>query len=500
MSPVQPVPPPTQFANEIAIQQQSKSISNSTNVKFSAQNSSKVTKTGGIRVLPCPVNKPVKLQEPSDHVDHIRDSNEADHFIEQLMKEAETDPKLRELTYGSSGVGSKPPAGNENGRGPFLPRTEAQDGSETEQVVHNRSQSGSSRPGRSTHRVQEESKMAAASAIAAAVTKRSQSADGRLRDNNKSSIANNATETLLNDQVVSSETANANCKSVRDLVNMMESNIKSESLNPYVRKWGCDLISPEPHRKNVTYRREKKQMVEPLQLRNTMERNKTFTWQQDDHFKRRHQIIERENDMSANTETNMILNHQASHHSPSGRDDHDHYLDNHTADLDDLLGRRPSLPSIVMTDAGAAEENERTLVVWPPPSPLPPPDAEIIRYPSPIFSPSPPPPMQAVPLPPRTPSPSPAVEPVNCTPLAAPEPAVIDVPMPPLSPMELPKKSNLKKRSQSEGTRRFSNSSLHEIDQQIVMIQNEFEAELDTLIDTYRNIQLTSRKTKGLFQ
>merc|ERR1719225_1716110 len=105
--------------------------------------------------------------------------------------------------------------------------------------------------------------------------------------------------------------------------------------------------------------------------------------------------------------------------------------------------------------------------------------------------------MQAVPLPPRTPSPSPAVEPVHCAPIAAPEPAVIDVPMPPLSPMELPKKSNLKKRSQSEGTRRFSNSSLHEIDQQIVMIQNEFEAELDTLIDTYRNIQLTSRKTKG---
>merc|ERR1712242_192934 len=63
--------------------------------------------------------------------------------------------------------------------------------------------------------------------------------------------------------------------------------------------------------------------------------------------------------------------------------------------------------------------------------------------------------------------------------------------------MEMPKKSALKKRSQSEGTRRFSNSSLHEIDQQIVMIQNEFEAELDTLIDTYRNIQQTSRKTKG---
>merc|ERR1712223_32100 len=179
---------------------------------------------------------------------------------------------------------------------------------------------------------------------------------------------------------------------------------------------------------------------------------------------------------NCNNTENMVLNHQASQHSPSGRDDHDQYLDNHTADLDDLLGRRPSL---VTTDT----EAERTLVVWPPPSPLPPPEEN--RYPSPVFSPSPPPPMQVIPLPPRTPSPSPGpvIE------------SVPDVPMPPLSPV--PKKSNLKKRSQSEGTRRFSNSSLHEIDQQIVMIQNEFEAELDTLIDTYRNIQLTSRKTKG---
>ena len=53
----------------------------------------------------------------------------------------------------------------------------------------------------------------------------------------------------------------------------------------------------------------------------------------------------------------------------------------------------------------------------------------------------------------------------------------------------------MKKRSQSEGGhRRFSDSSLHEIDQQIVMIQNEFEAELDNLIDAYRNVQQTSKK------
>ena len=449
--------------------------------------------------MPSPVSKPVQLQEPpavvtpvvpaADHVDTKSiNSNEADTFIEQLMQEAETDPKLRELTYGKNSsnhniAAAASASGARNGHPPprgQRPQRPAQEPAEVESSI-SRFQSGSSRSGRSAHRVQEESKMAAASAIAAAIGNRSQSADGRLK---RPDIYNDATEKLLNDQVQSGTpdpNAAQNCKSVRDLVNMMESNIKSESLNPYVRKWGCDLISPEPHKKNVTYRREKKQLVDEMQLRNTMERNKTFTWQQDDHFKRKHQIIERENDNSennCNNTENMVLNHQASQHSPSGRDDHDQYLDNHTADLDDLLGRRPSL---VTTDT----EAERTLVVWPPPSPLPP--AEENRYPSPVFSPSPPPPMQVIPLPPRTPSPSPGpvIE------------SVPDVPMPALSPV--PKKSNLKKRSQSEGTRRFSNSSLHEIDQQIVMIQNEFEAELDTLIDTYRNIQHSSRKTKGLF-
>ena len=64
---------------------------------------------------------------------------------------------------------------------------------------------------------------------------------------------------------------------------------------------------------------------------------------------------------------------------------------------------------------------------------------------------------------------------------------------------QIMKKSNLKKTassqpvqqrsrsSDSSNVRRFSNSSLHEIDQQIVTIQNEFEAELDTLIDA-RNL------------
>ena len=176
---------------------------------------------------------------------------------------------------------------------------------------------------------------------------RTQSADGRLNQAFKrkdpklnkfrdSSESQNATEALLNEVVTDKDHRN-----VRDLVNMMENNIKSESLNPYVRKWGVDLISPEPHKKNITFRREKKQIVDYEELKNrTMERNmkKTFTWQQDDHFKRKYSIDQNDSGM-------MLL--QQSQQSPSGRGEpHDSYLEDRTTELDDLLGRRPSLTNV----------------------------------------------------------------------------------------------------------------------------------------------------------
>merc|ERR1719330_690212 len=52
-------------------------------------------------------------------------------------------------------------------------------------------------------------------------------------------------------------------RSVKDLVAKLETSTKSESENPYVRKWGCDLISPEPRRRNTTYRFQRKQMPDP---------------------------------------------------------------------------------------------------------------------------------------------------------------------------------------------------------------------------------------------
>ena len=60
--------------------------------------------------------------------------------------------------------------------------------------------------------------------------------------------------------------------------------IRSESANAYVRKWGCDLISPEPHRKNVTYRRERKEMPDERWMKK-MANVKTHMWANDDLFR-----------------------------------------------------------------------------------------------------------------------------------------------------------------------------------------------------------------------
>ena len=110
---ISPVPPPLQFANKDIVSAINKTHNSSSSaaaaVTYSAQSSSSSKFSShktGVKVLPA-LSQPVQLQEPTstkskiDHVDSIN-SNEADHFIEQLMKEAETDPKLRELTYGSS--------------------------------------------------------------------------------------------------------------------------------------------------------------------------------------------------------------------------------------------------------------------------------------------------------------------------------------------------------------------------------------------------------------
>merc|ERR1712106_477367 len=98
---------------------------------------------------------------------------------------------------------------------------------------------------------------------------RSKSADGRagkpfrnqdpkLTNFKRTSSTENFTGEMMQEVVTDKEH-----RSVKDLVSRLEKSTKAESDNPYIRKWGCDLISPEPRRKNVTCRYQRKQMPDP---------------------------------------------------------------------------------------------------------------------------------------------------------------------------------------------------------------------------------------------
>ncbi len=499
----------------------------------SSSSSSKQVSASGVRVLPA-LNQPVQLQEPNspatsrklqeqqqhqnhqlmlqqlskktaqDHVDNKAatatsatshhqasiDSNEADRFIEQLMKEAETDPKLRELTYGNKQQTQQPqqkeqhapPMLNESYPMVQRPYRTAQDLIIKDRDDESTSRSPSaSRMGRPLERHKMPARPYRTNEDMKIIESRSKSADCRVDNGNapasaeafrkvdprldnftKRGSSTNLTEDLLNEVVTDKEH-----HSVKDLVRLMEKNTKTESLNPYVRKWGCDLISPEPHSKNVTYRKERRELVNRERMNATLA--KTYMWKDDDLFKRRNNIDYNDNNM-------MVMSNEQEH-SPSGRGEngaptgyYPEAVEARTADLDDLLGRSSHQQ---LQQRGQDEADK--MVIWPPPSPAP-----NENYPSPVCSPPPPPP-NAMPLPPPSPSPVPVIEVADTQQLQ-------------------PRKSNLKKpannpRSRSEGSRRFSNASLNEIDQQIVRIQNEFEAELDTLIDAYRNIQNTKKST-----
>ena len=112
------------------------------------------------------------------------------------------------------------------------------------------------------------------------INNRSKSADARLHQAFKTEdpklstftgkhSSTNVTEDLLNEVVTDKSN-----RSVKDLIAMMEQSTKTESINPYVRKWGCDLISPEPHKKSVTYRSEKRQIVDQNELNQSLEKQK----------------------------------------------------------------------------------------------------------------------------------------------------------------------------------------------------------------------------------
>lgn len=335
-------PPPFQFANSSSNHHLQKSSSK-------------------IKVLPA-LNTTVTLnpkppqqqhQQPRHH--SSQDTIDADKLIEELMREAETDPGLRELS-GLSRPPQAPPLINEKYPMVKRPYRTAQD-----MIIKDKPDGPSHEsPGasRNSFRPMEKHKLVERpyrtndnikivehpSSAGGSLESRSKSADARvsgmrrvdpkLSGFKRTSSNDNFQEELLHEVVTDQDHT-----SVKDLVCMIEKNTKSESANPYVRKWGCDLISPEPHTRNVTYRREKKQFEDQMKKQQLQTNEQgivakpTHNWTQDDAFQRRNKV-----DFNDNVDSKDYLSVGTNGGYELGNE---FRLSAHTADLDDLLGRPP---------------------------------------------------------------------------------------------------------------------------------------------------------------
>ena len=538
---------------------------------------------GGIQVLPS-APRPVKLEEPplqppteklhpstqkrSQEEFQTRsfaktgkvnqktvESIEADQFIEQLMREAETDPKLRELTYGKSGGNSNvseplksmpppsgppriyaapkpppPPTSDSPLLGESYPMVQRPYRTQQDMIIKDRDDSPTneqrlnSRP-LERHKMQKRPYRTNEDIKIVDVSARSQSADGRLNVNayrsrdpkldnfaSVASVENVASATgskLLKEVVTDNEH-----QSVRDLVRMMETNTHSESVNPYIRKWGCDLISPEPHSRHKTYRREKREMPKPFLWRPPapgapQPNDPRFA----SHYSQQGQADPNEsvvNDVSytSGDNTNTTI-------------DNEFNMNDHVTDMNSLLGRSQGTATLTryedelmnqtgsscMSKLGGMEDESyggpqrtATPVIWPPLSPVPqqnnaPPTEVDSQYiPNGVSNRSP--------IPPSPPPPPPALLLTQDLQEKAKRPLEVNESQHKYGrslssgrAMENTSALNhYSNQSMSNGTTNGARNSLTEIDRQIVTIQNEFEAELDTLIDAYRKLQQTKRK------
>lgn len=167
--------------------------------------------------------------------------------------------------------------------------------------------------------------------------------DPKLANFKRTSSSDNFTEGIMHEVVTDQDN-----HSVKDLVAMIEKNTTSESVNPYIRKWGCDLISPEPHTKTKTYRRERRQMPD-------YEAKGMYNWTLDSSY--RSGGTNGLND--ASKDWGGSLQNSSKVHNKQSLFDNDFRLSAHVADMDDLLGK----PGQV--NDGYTSEGERS-VHWPP--------------------------------------------------------------------------------------------------------------------------------------
>jgi len=214
---------------------------------------------------------------------------------------------------------------------------------------------------------------------------RSKSADGRLgkafknQDPKLSSFKRTSSTENFTGEMMHEVVTDNEHKSVKDLVARLEKSTKAQSENPYIRKWGCDLISPEPRRRNVTCRYQRKQMPDP-----------EFA------SKLQHQY----SDYGSRTSSRTRNLSETSRESPlpSQHLENDFQLTSYTADIDDLIDRQHGEQDIglICQEEGANQENiqediraseqssqfvqnqevsntdaDTKIVVWPPTSPSP---------------------------------------------------------------------------------------------------------------------------------
>ena len=324
-------------------------------------------------IPPPPLIQPTLPPPPSQFANTTTDSAndiDADQLIEALMKEAEQDPGLREL----SGLNKsrKPPVMPEKYppmvKRPYRTQQDMiireKSDSEDESGMSNSNSFRFSRPqqpqparNRAPERsyrpiVVEDARMERqalpkpSSRSKSADTSGAKRVDRRLDSFQRTASTENFTEEIMHEVVTDQEH-----KSVKNLVAMIEKNTKSESANPYVRKWGCDLISPEPHTRNVTYRRERKDF-------SASRPRQAYNWTQDDHFKQRHRVN--------GEEVGGVVRFS---NEDEGHLENDFRLSAHVSDMDDLLGRPLPTAATDPNYATYSESEEYTPAthVWPPP-------------------------------------------------------------------------------------------------------------------------------------
>jgi len=351
---------------------------------------------------------------------------------------------------------------------------------------------------------------------------RSKSADGRLikpfsnqdpklSNFKRTSSSENFTGEMMHEVVTDNQHT-----SVKDLVARLEKSTKAESENPYVRKWGCDLISPEPRRKNVTCRYQRKQMPDP-----------EFA------SKLQHQYSEYSSRNSSRTR-NLSETSRDSPGPVSQHLENDFQLSNYTADIDDLIDRQhgeqdiglicqeeaneqeiieedsnlKSLQSNQCTEEQSYNTNTGTkVVVWPPTSPSPtiPNNTESSIQASTISteherqasSSS----SQQVSIEKTETFASHSLQQTSSA------KSFIVNESENIVKRRKSKKSESKvnveemneinkQKSVTSNGHKYDRNSLRELDAQIMDIQTQFESELDSLIDMYKTIQ--KRKSQGL--